>query len=351
MCPIIIHDPKAAERVTLPRELALQAADFAVRKGFKEIEVAGGEATIIDYFWELLDKLCTADAEVRLVTNGLLTKDEHIQTFLSYPNLQIQVSIDGMEKIHDEIRGAKRSFARAADTLERLVTAGCKRVSINTVVQRSNYTDMLNVYERFKHLPYLYHAFTIVEEKEAPDEAIPSDKLSEAFDILRNLQSRAQEDGKDVILSDDLLDAYYYRMRYPHYTMHPGKGCTVVHRQVVVTTGGIVIPCFHTQWDGSDHRRDMHHRTIDEILEDREILQEMRDAISPKGCVGCSTMCYNWDPEFRRKVMQPDGFAKAQRMLFRSKEYLRENHPKAFGVAKRVKTSFLGAAPGPSDNV
>ena len=344
MCPIIVVDPKARMRQTLPRELAFQAADFAIRKGFKEIEVAGGEATVVDYFWELLDKLCSGDAEVRLVTNGLLTKDEHIQTFLRYPNLQVQVSIDGTEKIHDEIRGAKRSFARAADTLERLVAAGCKRVSINTVVQRSNYMDMLNVYERFKHLPYLYHAFSIVEEKEAPDETIPSDKLDEAFGILRRIQSRALKDGKDVILSNDLLDAYYFRMRYPHYRMHPGMGCTVVQRQVVVMNDGKVVPCYHKLWDESDHRRNLHHRTMDEILEDPEILKEMQEAIGPEGCLGCSTMCYNWDSEFRRKVMHPDGIAKAQRMLLRSKEYLRENHPKAFRVAKRVKDSLQGAA-------
>lgn len=344
MCPIIVVDPKALMRQTLPRELAFQAADFAIRKGFKEIEVAGGEATVVDYFWELLDKLCSGDAEVRLVTNGLLTKDEHIQTFLRYPNLQVQVSIDGTEKIHDEIRGAKRSFARAADTLERLVAAGCKRVSINTVVQRSNYMDMLNVYERFKHLPYLYHAFSIVEEKEAPDETIPSDKLDEAFGILRRIQSRALKDGKDVILSDDLLDAYYFRTRYPHYMMHPGMGCTVVQRQVVVMIDGKVVPCYHKLWDESDHRRNLHHRTMDEILEDPEILKETQEAIGPDGCLGCSTMCYNWDSEFRRKVMHPDGIAKAQRMLLRSKEYLRENHPKAFRVAKRVKDSLQGAA-------
>ena len=119
MCPIIIGDPKGKSRGTLPRDLAFQAADFAKRRGFKEVEVAGGEATVVDYFWELLGKLCECDAEVRLVTNGLMTTDEHIAEYRKYPNLQVQVSIDGTGEIHDGIRGVNGAFDRSVNSLRR----------------------------------------------------------------------------------------------------------------------------------------------------------------------------------------------------------------------------------------
>ncbi len=340
MCPIIVNDPKALHRETLPRELAFQAADVALSKGFKEIEIAGGEATVVDYFWELLDKMCSADAEVRLVTNGLMTTDEQIQIFCSYDNLQVQISVDGTELVHERIRGAKGSYKKTLHTLERLAAAGCKKMSINTVMQRLNYADLIDVYEALKHLPYLYHAFSLLEPGEAPQECVPDDKLDDAMGVLREVKRRADEEGNDVILTDELLTAYYYRMRYPYFTMHPGRGCTVVQRQVVIFWDGVVVPCFHTGWYFDDLNLNMNDRPLEEILEAPEYIDAIEKAIGPNGCNGCSTMCYNWDPDFQRKVMRPNGTLKAKRALALSKEYLRVNHPGAFDIAKRIKTSI-----------
>jgi MoaA/NifB/PqqE/SkfB family radical SAM enzyme len=346
MCPIIINDPKAKTRRTLPRELAFHAADFAKRRGFKEVEVAGGEATVVDYFWELLAKLCECDAEVRLVTNGLMTTDEHIAEYRKYPNLQVQVSIDGTGGIHDKIRGAKGSYDRAVNTLERLASAGCRRISINTVVQRTNWFDLVNTYESLKHLPYLYHAFSMVEEKEAPKEMIAREDIAGTFNLLREVSRRAEVDGKDVILSEDLLRAYYLRMRLPGFLMHPGEGCSVVRDQVVVQIDGSVLPCFHTAWPGGEDWN-LHNHTLDEIIDSPAYKAAIQKAISPGGCYGCSTMCYNWNEDFRRKVMNPNLQTKAYQQILLSKEYLRDHHPAIFGAAKRVRATMRSSTSQP----
>jgi len=341
MCPIITNDPKALHRETMPRELAFQAAEVALSKGFKEIEIAGGEATVIDYFWELLEYMCSGDAEVRLVTNGLMTTDEHIETFCKYDNLQVQISVDGTELVHESIRGAKGSYKKTVHTLERLAAAGHKRMSINTVMQRLNFADLVNVYEALKHLPYLYHAFSLLEPGEAPLETVPDDKIDEAMASLREVKRRADADGNDVILTDELLKTTYHRMRYPFYTMHPGRGCTVVQRQVVIFWDGVVVPCFHTGWYFDDLNLNMNNRPLAEILEAPEYIDAIEKAIGPNGCHGCSTMCYNWDEDFQRKVMHPDGALKAKQKLVLSKEYFRVNHPGAFDFAKRIKTAIM----------
>jgi MoaA/NifB/PqqE/SkfB family radical SAM enzyme len=342
MCPIIIGDPKAKNRKTMPRELALHAADFAKRRGFKEIEIAGGEATVVDYFWELLGKMCECDAEVRLVTNGLMTTDEHIAEYRKYPNLQVQVSIDGTGEIHDRIRGVKGAYQKSVHTLDRLVAAGHKRVSMNTVVQRSNWFDMLNTYESLKHLPYLYHAFSMVEAIEAPHETIPEADIKPALEMLKEIQRRAMADGKDVILSDGLLNAYLIRMRAPHYLMHPGHRCTVVRQQVVVFQDGNVVPCFHYRWQDNG-QWNMHRNTLDQIVDSPEYRAQIEKAIGRNGCTGCSTMCYNWDQEFRRKVMNPSLPKQVRQQLALSKEYLRSHHPVVFSAAKRVRATLRGS--------
>ena len=343
MCPIILNDPKARTRSTLPAEMAFQAAEFAKRRGFKEIEVAGGEATVVPYFWELLGKLCECDAEVRLVTNGLMTTDEHIAEYKKYPNLQVQISIDGTNEIHDTIRGVKGGFKRSVNTLERMGAAGIPRISLNTVVQRTNWFDMINTYEALKHLPYLYHAFSIVEEAEAPLEVIPREDLNNAFDVLREVRRRGAIDGKDVILSEELLQAYYVRMRTPRFLMHPGRDCTCVRKQVVVWIDGRVMPCFHMKWD-EGHEWELHSKTMDEIVDSPGYRQAVERAIGKNGCTGCSTMCYNWDSEFREKVMNPGLQKTARKKIALSKEYIRDNHPGLFGAARRLRQSIKGTA-------
>lgn len=336
MCPIIINDPKAKARKTLPRELALQVADFAKERGAKMIEIAGGEATVVDYFWDLLDRVCSCDAEVRLVTNGLMTTDEHIAAFARYPNLQVQISIDGVGEVHDRIRGVKRAFERSANTLERLCEAGCKKVSVNTVVQRTNLDNMVETYEYFRHLPLLYHAFSLVEGVEAPEDAIFPEDCDRVMKVLHEIKDRADRDGRDVILSDELLRVFRLRTKYPYFMMHPGWGCTVVQRSVTIFEDGRVVPCLHRDWNTNTVVRNLHQRTLAEIVDSEDVQNEIRRAVGPNGCRGCSTMCYNWDPDFQRKVMRPSFRAKAVQAAYIGKEYVRENYPAAFNAAKKI---------------
>lgn len=332
MCDIITH-PKNS----LPREIAFQAADFAEKHGLKEFEIGGGEATLVPYFWEFLDRVCQLPAEVRVVTNGVKTTDEQVQTFASYPNLQVQISIDGVGEVHDTIRGAHGAFERSAHTLERLAKAGVRYLSINSVVQRSNYHNMVDTYEAFKHLPLRYHAFSLIESGNASDpELIPPEKWLEVLEVLHELRRRARRDGRDVILSHAVIAAFGQRVLYPQFAAHPGLGCTVVRRSIIIDQYGYVFPCFHYSWNKGP-KRNLHEQSLEEILNDPEVLEEHRRAIGPGGCSGCSTMCYNWDPTFRQKVMA----LRMRKMVMLGKEYLRGNHPAVFAAAKKLRGTLL----------
>ena len=67
------------------------------------------------------------------------------------------------------------------------------------------------------------------------------------------------------------------------------------------------------------------------------VAAELEHAVGPKGCVGCSTMCYNWDEEFREKIMRPVGRYRVRSNILVGKEYLKENHPRVTAVARSVK--------------
>jgi len=326
---------------TITREHALQAVEFAGRRGFKTIVVGGGEPLLVDYFFDLVDSLVATGVEIRITTNGILLNNEHIRLFSGHDNLSIQVSIDGIGEVHDEIRGARGAFDASEKSLRALADAGI-RISVNTVVQRSNFRTMVDLYERFKDLPYVFHAFSLVE----PDEIISDellilpDELDEFTDVMTEVMSRGDRDGNDVILSPELIENYRRRVKYPFFLMHPGNGCTIGRRGLIVLPDGYVVPCFHYRWERERIQRRLGQRPIDEIVDSPEVRDDISRVVGPNGCRGCSTMCYNWDEDFRNKVMSPHGMLRLRRTYLCGKEYVRQHHPGIFAVARSAKRTL-----------
>jgi len=332
MCPVI-RGPQG----TLTQEQAFQVAEFAGRRGFREIEVGGGEPTLMKYFWDLLDRLCDTQAEVKILTNGVRLTSENIQRFAGYENLSVQISIDGIGDLHDAIRGMQGAFDASEESLCKLADAGCQ-ISINTVIMSDNFRDMVDIYERFKNLPLKFHAFTLVEsDKISSEEMIRHEDLDEFMRVMSEVHTRGASDGNDVILTDELLKTFRRRVQYPYFLMHPGKGCTVVKRHLIVSHEGRVIPCFHYKWDDNQIERRLDQRSIDEIVDSTDVRDEIRRAIGPEGCRGCSTMCYNWDEQFREKVMRPNGVLRVRRAYACTKEYIRLHHPHVLAAASSIK--------------
>lgn len=332
MCTIILED-----KHTLPEALALHAADFAERRGFREVEIGGGEPTLVKYFWKLAERICAIEGlDRKVVTNGLKHTPDMVKRFADLPGLHVQVSIDGLDDNHDRIRGAQGALKRSERSLYALAEAGVP-LSVNTVVQRSNFHEMVEVYERFKPLPLKFHAFSLIEGRDhAEDEYLQPEDGAELMRVLREVKARADADGRDVILSDELLKAYELRVRHPHFLMHPGFNCSVVRKGLLISHDGYAIPCQHYMWDKSA-KRSLHERSLDEIVDSPEVLGELKRAIGLNGCYGCSTMCYNWDEEFRQKVMAPTGRHKVRRSWAVGKEYVKENYPAVAQAYRQVK--------------
>ena len=337
MCSIV-REPKS----TLSEELAMHCAEFAEKHGFEEIEITGGEPTLVKYFWRLLDRLCQIDGPmIKITTNAVRLSDEKIRELASYPELYVQVSIDGLAQTHNRIREEKNAFERSAANVHKFAEAGLKNLSINTVVMRSNYREMIDVYEYFKPLPLLFHAFPLVQDLgTCPEEEIPREECDELIAVLSEIMRRGKADGNNVILTDALIGYYRWRAMYPYYTTHPGRGCTVVKKGLIITSEGHVRPCWDHPWETDTSKRNLNERTLDEIVDDPEIRAELDHAIGWRGCLGCSTMCYNWDPEFREKVMNPKGLIKVRHLYHQNKEKLRDGHPRIYAAAKAVRSAL-----------
>lgn len=142
-----------------------------------------------------LDKAKTK--KIILATNGTFTDVifSKVKEILKKTNLDVavQVSLDGPEKIHDEIRGLKGSYKKALATIYKLKTIKSKKlnISISTTVSQRNYSYIEEFIKETKNLN-IFHGIQFVRSAN-----------NQVFNIDRNILS--DFDSKDETLSEDQM--------------------------------------------------------------------------------------------------------------------------------------------------
>ncbi len=123
------------------REMDLQTLDLVISE-FDELQglrllLSGGEPLLYTHFDKLCELLCGRGFRSVLLSNGLLLDKELLH---DAPFHEVQVSIDGMEKGHDRLRGSgtfKRTVAGA-----RLVAESGLDLSVASMVHPENLAEM-----------------------------------------------------------------------------------------------------------------------------------------------------------------------------------------------------------------
>lgn len=118
-----------------------------------DVVITGGEPTLHNKFCDIVKFMCKYAKTVTITSNG--TKDSYIENIVNEDNLFFQISIDGDEITHNNIRG-KDSFKKIMNTVKKLDTLGFK-YSIASVVSKKNIDSMFNladILSSFNNLRY-----------------------------------------------------------------------------------------------------------------------------------------------------------------------------------------------------
>ncbi len=237
MCPVITRDKRS-----LSREQALHIANFALRKKVKRVVIGGGEPTLLPYLKELLDILSQNSIEIWILTNATRMTEEDIHYYAEHPNIIINISIDGIGKVHDYIRG-DGNFEKTNKIFLALIEKGAK-VAINTVIQKSNYNRSIETYEYFKQFPIVWHGFSFSETYHQK-ELVPSEYMKEAINQLYEILKRDRVESNHVSLSEEMIKGFELSYRYPYFIMHPGENCPIPKTHLGIDEEGWVLPCWH----------------------------------------------------------------------------------------------------------
>ena len=107
--------------------------------------ITGGEPFIRDDLKDIVRKLLKKSDRIVISTNGFFT-DRIVELCKEFPQVGIRISIEGLEKTNNEIRGLDDGFNRGYTTLKKLVDMGMKDVGFGMTVQDRNAADLVPLY-------------------------------------------------------------------------------------------------------------------------------------------------------------------------------------------------------------
>ena len=107
--------------------------------------ITGGEPFIRDDLKDIVRELLKKSDRIVISTNGFFT-DRIVELCKEFPQVGIRISIEGLEKTNNEIRGLDDGFNRGYTTLKKLVDMGMKDVGFVMTVQERNAADLVPLY-------------------------------------------------------------------------------------------------------------------------------------------------------------------------------------------------------------
>lgn len=137
----------------IDKDLAFHIIDelSAVRKDASML-VSGGEPTLHPAFYDIVTKSSEKFKNIVVNTNGL--RFNQLKVIANFQNVSIQISIDGDETTHDNIRG-EGTYKRTLSNIDKLSELGI-RVIVATTVTKHNFHSVLALDHALSNIRFSY---------------------------------------------------------------------------------------------------------------------------------------------------------------------------------------------------
>ncbi len=115
----------------------------------KTVNVTGGEPFIREDLEDIINVLRKKTNRLVISTNGYLT-ERILKLFEKRKDIGIRISIEGLPKANDELRGLKGGFDRGIRTLVELYNMGVRDIGFGITISDRNAKDMIVLYHLSK---------------------------------------------------------------------------------------------------------------------------------------------------------------------------------------------------------
>ncbi|MCX5998804.1 MAG: radical SAM protein [Chloroflexi bacterium] len=203
--------------------------------------VTGGEPLLRDDLLAVLDHARGRGFSTALLTNGTLITSDAAQGIADSQVTDVQVSLDGLESVHDSIRG-RGSFDRALQGIQNLVSQGVD-TSINVTVSRRNAGEVDGLIHLAAHLGISAVCFSRLvpcgSGQAMSEETLTAEELRDLYSRTHQLDGQG---GVAVISRDPLASVANIGADVPDVDF-PVGGCAAGVSGVTIACDGSVMPC------------------------------------------------------------------------------------------------------------
>lgn len=138
MCYTWKHPSKVSEEFS-PEVLE------SLPSGQSKINITGGEPTLRRDLMDIVEVLYPKTSRLEIISNGSFP-DRLLKVAERYPNMTFRISLEGLPKVSDEIRGLKDGFDKGLRAILGLLDLGVKDVGISMTISDNNVQDLIPFY-------------------------------------------------------------------------------------------------------------------------------------------------------------------------------------------------------------
>jgi MoaA/NifB/PqqE/SkfB family radical SAM enzyme len=216
----------------MAKERAFEIIDTLARAGVFEVSIVGGEPLWHPDAREILEYCQKHELAIDIVTNGLLIDEVGADWLAAIERLSILVSLDGLEPVHDRIRG-KGAFRKVDAAIRRLAERDADVEVIFTLnaINAPTYRDVLN-YCKTVGVACNFNLFKPFKPEHEGLTLRPETFFDIVIDLFQLRQIGAYQIGiSNAAIVGKLLDN------------HPYNECRAGQSGLVINTEGRMLTC------------------------------------------------------------------------------------------------------------
>jgi len=254
------------------------------------LAVTGGEPLLKKDVFDLLHYASSKKICIMLSTNGTLVDDEKAKKLKEAGVLSVQVSIDGIGKVHDEFRGREGTFEKAVNAVRCLIRAGIPDVTISSVATRINLQEIPKIVELAISLGVSrYRIITLMPTGRAKSNMQRLWLSNDEKKQLRKLLLETTEKYSDKIhisqeeRSFNLINNHLSSVEVP-------LGCAAARSIAKISPQGNVYPCSFFD-DNKTIAGNLRQKSFREIWAGAELFKQLRSMDHIEGrCASCKNL-------------------------------------------------------------
>ena len=305
-CRHCYQGERGTEELTLPEIKSVIAEVSAMLRDWSELHgisfspsfnITGGEPFLRDDLFDILEEIKKQGIKIFLLTNGTLVSGENAKQLADLGIQGVQISIEGPEEVHDDIRG-QGSFAASSAGIEHLVDAGVP-VTLNVTLSSLNAGEVKKIVAFGSHLGAGRIGFSRLvpygRGSHLISRMLTREQVRALYEELHSFELKGTE-----IVTNDPLAAQLKTPSIDDAGDVPVGGCSAGVSGLTLHPNGNISPYRRMPVSLGNVKRD----SLREIWAASPVLEALRDRSKYTGkcgacsqwarCRGCRAVAYAW---------------------------------------------------------